>query len=138
MSWEYGGNYRDNQIPDAEEDCANYDSDQTSRRITVRGRTRILVGHDLEGKHGITDRQIAYVLENWALRGIHTTSDDTQSWNYMAYVAQIGKIVIVAVSVDGDKIVTAFASAKMTRKWRQGDRNYFTRYYQRFEERDGI
>lgn len=56
----------------------------------------------------------------------------------MAYVAQIGKIVIVAVSMDDDKIVTAFASTKMTRKWWQGDRNYFARYYQRFEERDGI
>ena len=123
---------------DAQENCASHESAQASRTITAGGRTRVLVGHALEGKHGIMDWQIAYVLENWALRGIHTASDGTQSWNYMAYVAQIGKIVIVAVSMDDDKIVTAFASTKMTRRWMRGDRNYFVRYYQRFEERDGI
>ena len=123
---------------DAQESCASHESAQASSAITAGGRTRVLVGHALDGKHGITSEQIAYVLENWALRGIHTASDGTQSWNYMAYVPQIGKIVIVAVSMDDDKIVTAFASTKMTRKWRQGDRNYFVRYYQRFEERDGI
>ena len=78
------------------------------------------------------------MLNNWVLRGLHTEPNGAQSWNYLAFVPSLDKLVIVAVSMDDARIITAYASRRATEKWRTGDRDYFVRHYpENLEVRDG-
>ena len=122
----------------ARRDCPGRSLNPAGYTVTAGGLTLTLVGHARDGKHGITNEQIAYALDNWALRGLYTEPNGAQSWNYLAFVPALDKLVVVAVSMDNARIVTAYASRRAIEKWRTGDRAYFVRRYQQnLEARDG-
>ena len=85
---------------------------------------------------GITRRIVAEVLDNWTIRGIHTDPNGRQSWNYLAYVPSLQKIVRVGVSIDDNIITTAFRDDNVTRAWQRGDRSYFRRHFRNLTMKD--
>ena len=105
--------------------------------ITVGDKTRTVSRHLKEVRHsGITAKRIEYALDNWLLRGIRVDRDGSMSWTYLAFVPGVNEMVRVAVSIDDQRIITAFADRTATRHWNRGDRDYFRRGYENLEERD--
>ena len=110
---------------------------QLPHEITAGGRTRTVSQHIRNEPHiGVTARRVEYVLENWVIRGIHTSPDGRQSRIYLAVVPGLGKMVRVAVSIDDETVVTAFPDGSATNNWNKRNLDYFTRRYQNLEMRD--
>ncbi len=86
-------------------------------------------------ERGITEVQVAYVLDNWQLRGIDNTPGREPSHVYFAYIPEHTKIMKVAISLDDERIVTTHLDARATKDFQRGTRNYFVKY-QGLEERD--
>jgi len=87
-------------------------------------------------ERSITEAQIAYVLDNWQLRGIDNTSDIGPCYVYFAIVPERNRAIKVAVSIDDASIVTVHLDRAATRNLKSGTRGYFIRKYQDLEERD--
>ena len=83
----------------------------------------------------ITAERVEYILENWVVRGIHTAIDGTQSWVYFATPPDLGKMVRVAVSIDDERIATAFPDTQANNHWSRGNISYFGRKYRNVEVR---
>ena len=108
------------------------------RHLEAGGRTRAISQHLLNSRRAeITRRIVAHVLDNWTIRGIRTDDSGRQSWNYLAYLPSLETMVRVAVSMDDNTIISAFADRTANRAIRQGNRGYFNRIYTNLEERDG-
>ena len=88
------------------------------------------------GHPDVTESQVVYVLENWQFRGILTEDDGRQSVVYLAVVPWRNKFVRVAVSVDDELIITAFADKRATNNWNLGNIDYFADSYDNLEARD--
>ena len=84
----------------------------------------------------VTESQVAYVLENWQLRGVKTDDWGRQSIVYLAVVPWRRKMVRVAVSMDDTSIVTAFPDRKATVNWNKREYGYFARRLASLEIRD--
>ena len=84
----------------------------------------------------ITVERVEYVLENWEVRGIHTAIDGTQSWVYFATLSDLGRMVRVAVSIDDERIATAFPDTQAANHWNRRNISYFHRKYRNVEVRD--
>ena len=107
--------------------------------ITAGGWTRTVSDHLKEmsqSRADITAERVEYVLEHWVVRGIHTAIDETQSWVYFAMLPDLGKMVRVAVSIDDERIATAFPDTQATNHWNRRNTNYFERKYGNVEVRD--
>ena len=79
---------------------------------------------------------IAYVLDNWVLRGIFPTSDGRECWRYYAFVSRVGRVVRVAVSLDDERVIVGFIDSEATRHLRQGDFSYFANKSRAMETRN--
>ena len=76
-----------------------------------------------------------HVLDNWVIRGIKTDALGRQSMCHLAFAPQLEKMVRVAVSMDDNRIITAFPDDAATKHWNEGNLSYFVRHYQDLEER---
>ena len=76
-----------------------------------------------------------HVLDNWVIRGIKTDALGRQSMCHLAFAPQLEKMVRVAVSMDDNRIITAFPDDTATKHWNEGNLSYFVRHYQDLEER---
>ena len=110
----------------------------TAYTIFAGGRNRTLTNHALRTRRpGITDAVIAFVIDNWQLRGIYSdlqTGRDSRV--YLAYVPGIDRVVRVAVSTDESRILSAFPDRNATRNLARGNRNYFVDRYRDLEVRN--
>ena len=79
---------------------------------------------------------MVFVLENWQIRGVKTDDEGRKSVVYLATVPWRVKMVRVAVSMNDNLIVSAFADTSSTTKWNEGDIDYFAKRYQDLEIRD--
>ena len=94
--------------------------------ITVGGRNLELSMHIRRSPHpGITGGRIAYVLEHWSIRGNCIDTRGSRTWTYWGFVPGLDKLVKVAVSLDGERIVAAYQDRTATNNWNQGARSYF-------------
>ncbi len=90
----------------------------------------------LDNPHpGMTRKVVAHVLADWFVRGIYIDATGRPSWNYLAYVPDLDKVVRVAVSEDDTTIVNAFRDRNATVAWQQRDRAYFERRFRDLEVR---
>ena len=87
-------------------------------------------------EYDIAEADVAYVLNNWQLRGVDITLDREPSYVYFAYIPEHAKVLKVAVSIDDERIVTTHFDTRATKDLRRGTRNYFLRKYHDLEERD--
>ena len=121
-------------IPFGESGC---DSDGLPDEITADGRTRTVTQHmQNQPNRSITEERVRRVLERWTIRGIYTEDDGTQSWIYLAFIPGLSKMLRVAVSIDDERIVTAFQDRTATQHWNRGNLDYFRTRYQNVEVRD--
>lgn len=74
----------------------------------------------------VSQKDIAYALANWRIRGIATDERGRQSRRHYAFVPEHGKVVRVAVSMDGKRFITAFIDSEATKYWHQGTQPYPT------------
>lgn len=84
----------------------------------------------------MTRKVVAHALDNWFVRGIHTDKDGRESWNYLAYVPELDKVVRVSVSMDDERIINAFPDTGATQAYRRNDRTYFERRLKTLEVKD--
>ena len=85
----------------------------------------------------MTNARIAYVIDNWQLRGIHPDPQTGQNSRvYFAFVPSIARVVRVAVSMDESRILSAFPDRNATRNLARGNLAYFADRYRNLEERD--
>lgn len=105
--------------------------------ITAGGRTRELTLHAMVRMRvrEIPEAQVAYVLDNWQLRGTDTTPGRKPSFVYFAYIPDADKVLKVAVSIDDERITTTHFDTRATKDFRRGTRDYFLKY-EDLEERD--
>ena len=105
--------------------------------ITAGGRTRLVTRHLRNDPHEEIDtKRVEHVLENWLVRGIRREPDGRLSWSYLAFVHGLEEMVRVVVSMDDERIITAFPDRTATRHWNGGNRDYFARTYLILEERN--
>ncbi len=106
--------------------------------IFAGGKERTLSNHAIQTRRsGITDTRIAFVIDNWQLRGIYSdpqTGRDSRV--YLAFVPGVARVVRVALSTDGRRILSAFPDRNATRNLARGNRGYFADKYRDLEERD--
>ena len=92
--------------------------------IVARGKERTLSNHAIQTRRpGITNGRIAFVIDNWQMRGIFAdpmTGRDSRV--YLAFVPGIGRVVRVAVSMDETRILSAFPDRNATRNLARGNR----------------
>lgn len=85
----------------------------------------------------MTNARIAYVIDNWLLRGIYSDPQTRrESRVYLAFVPGMARVVRVAVSMDESRILSAFPDRNATRNLVRGNRDYFADKYRDLEERD--
>ena len=105
--------------------------------IIAGGRTRRLTEHLQNApRPEITAIRVQYVLDNWLIRGIYTDRKGTRSWGYLAFVPGFDKMVKVVVSLDDERIVTAFPERTATGHWNKGNLDYFVSRYENLEIRN--
>ena len=108
--------------------CNRYNANRR-KTITAGGKRRRISQHMLDDlrndRHSeITRERVAYVLDNWTVRGIYTNPQGDSRVHY-AFVPDLGNVVRVAVSTDGKEFFTAFIDTKATKKWQKGDLAFF-------------
>lgn len=74
----------------------------------------------------VSHKDITHVLANWRIRGVATDDKGRQSLRHYAFVPEQGKVVRVAVSMDGKRFITAFIDSDATKYWHQGTQAYFS------------
>ncbi len=136
MSHRCGANCRRKQVPSTRRYCPSCGWSQARFTITAGGRTRTFTNHALENKHKITRREMAYVLDNWTIRGISADNKGRLGYSHYAYVPARNKLVKVITSMDGARIITAHADRGATKRWIRGDRTHFISRLQQMEERN--
>ena len=121
------------------EPCNRY---KESRRKTVvaGGKRRRLTQHfqtDLRNKRRweVTRESVAYVLDNWTVRGI-STNEDGDGMVYLAFVPEVNKGIRVVVSLDDKSIVSAYPDRRATKKLRVGNYAYYARKLRQMEVRN--
>lgn len=109
-----------------------------SYTIFAGGKERTLTNHAMQTRRpGMTNARIAYVIDNWLMRGIYSDPQTGQnSWVYLAFVPGMDRVVRVAVSMDESRILSAFPDRNATRNLVRGNRDYFADRYRDSEERD--
>ena len=102
--------------------------------ITAGGKARTTTQHlRNSARPEVTAPRIERVLDGWIMRGIQEIGG-RESMNYMAFVPGIKDLFRVAVSMDDQRIITAFVDRTATRNWNKGNRDYFREKYRQWEE----
>ena len=110
--------------------------------LTVGGIERELTSHlqkQAETAHNeITLERLTVVLNNWVVRGIRQDRDGRRSIASLGWIEHEGvrRLMRVAVSIDDQRIISAFLDKTATEKLNIGDVGYFQRNYERLEMRD--
>lgn len=118
------------------ETCNKY-NERRRKTIVAGGKRRLLTLHRrLEPHPEVSNKDIAYVLDNWTIKGIHKNLDGRDSINYLAFVPTIGKVVCVGVSLDDKRIATSFISGAATKNLNRGNFAYFANRLRDMEVRD--
>ena len=105
--------------------------------INAGGQTWYQSQHIFNRPHeGITDAHRAYVLDNWLLAGTRPNQEGRLARHYFAFVPEIGYIVRVVTSFEGNRVVTSHIDGTATRHWRNGNIEYFRRRYPDLEVRE--
>ena len=88
----------------------------------------------------ITLERLTDVLNNWVIRGVRQDPDGRRSIAFLGWIEHSGgkRLMRVAISIDNQRIISAFWDRKATEKLNSGDMEYFQRNYDRLEVRDGI
>ena len=134
MSHKCGPQCRRKQTPSTRRGCPTCGNKRT---LNAGGRTRTIAQYMLSSPHtGMTRKVVAKVLDDWFVRGIYIDRTGRRSWNYLAYVPELKRVVRVAVSMDDSAIVNAFPDRNATMAWRRGKRAYFEGRFQNLEVRD--
>ena len=119
--------------------CPSCNRSRESRQKTIvaGGKRRLISLHRKTNPHvEVSNKDIAYVLTNWTMKGIYTNRDGSESVNYLAFVPTIGKVVCVGVSLDDKLITTSFADRGATRNLNQGNLAYFANRLKDLEVRN--
>ena len=111
------------------------------RTLTAAGVQREITIHVHRRSHmrsEITVENLIDVLENWVARGIRYDESDRPSMAHLGWIQHGGarRLMRVAVSMDDQRITTAFADTPATDKWNSGDFDYFQRTYEQWEIRN--
>ena len=117
--------------------CNRY-RENCRKTIVAGGKRRRITPHLREGmqkesRREVTLARVAYVLDNWAIRGIHIKR---QNLNYLAFVPDVSKVIRVAVSLDDKAILSAYPDRTATRNWNQGNLTYFANQLAGMETRN--
>ena len=105
--------------------------------ITAGGRTREVSLHlKVTNRTAVTPSRVVYALENWVIRATHLDPvTRLESVLHFAPVPPLRGILRIAVSIDDEKIVTAFIDQEATIRWKRGDLDYFYDIYYDVEVR---
>ena len=110
--------------------------------LTAGGRTRQVTAHLQQQAASIhteiTLERLREVLENWVIRGTRYDRHGRQSIAFLGWVEFGGdqRLMRVAVSMDDQRIISAFLDTTAAVKLNSGDMGYFQRNYARLEARD--
>ena len=120
--------------------CPSCNRYNESRRKTLAGggKVRRITPHLREGmrkdsRREVTLPRVAYVLDNWMIRGVNIKH---QTLNYLAFVPDVSKLIRVAVSLDDKAILSAYADRTATKHWNLGNLAYFTNQLANMEVRN--
>ena len=121
-------------------DTCNRYNESRRKTLVAGGKRRLLSRHmqaDLRNNERpiVTRERVAYVLENWKVRGIDTKAD-RDGMVYLAFVPEVNKGIRVVVSLDDKSIVSAYPDNKATKKLPAGNYAYYARKLQQMEVRD--
>ena len=110
--------------------------------LTAGGVERELTAHlqrqAVSIHNEITLERLTSVLNNWVVRGIRTDCCGRQSIAFLGWIEYSGgrRLMRVAVSIDNQRIISAFLDTTATEKLNSGDMEYFQRNYEGLEVRD--
>ena len=87
-----------------------------SNVIVTNGKRRTLTSHCMDQirERGIRETWVADVLENWVAR---RWNDRRESMNYWGYVEDRSRLLMVAVSADDERIITAYFDTRGTEQY---------------------
>lgn len=121
--------------------CPSCNRSRENHRKTVVGGGKVrrisqhMLGDLQNNRHSeITRERVAYVLDNWVVRGVYTNPQGDSRVHY-AFVPDLGKVVRVAVSMDDKEIITAFPDTRATKKWQKGELTFFANKLAKLEVR---
>ena len=140
MSHRCGANCRRKRGLRSECEPCNRYKESRRKTIVAGGKRRLMTRHfqtDLRDKlrPEVTREIVAYVLDNWAVRGIDT-SKGRDGTVYLAFVPAVNKGIRVVVSMDDKSIVSAYPDNKATKKLPVGDYAYYARKLRQMEVRN--
>ena len=110
--------------------------------LNAGGITRLVTAHLQRQAVSIHDEitleRLISVLNNWVVRGIRHDCRGRQSIAFLGWIAYGGgrRLMRVAVSIDDQRIISAFLDTTATEKLNSGDMEYFQRNYEGLEVRD--
>ena len=137
MSHRCGANCRRKQTPNQRSSCPSCGSRRLPRTITSGGRTRELTHHARNEVHpGVTAKRVERVLENWTIRGICKDSRGRPAVVHWGFVPGLRQMIRVAISMDDERIITAYQDRNATTSWKNEKRAYFVKRCQSLEERN--
>ncbi len=121
-------------------ECDSCNRSKANRRKTLDagGKRRHISLHllnDLRNnrREEITRERVAYVLDNWTIRGVNI---EHQTMNYLAFVPEVDTVIRVAVSLDDSRIVTAYPDRTAAIHLSRGTFAYFTNKLANMEVRN--
>lgn len=140
MSHRCGANCRRKRGLRSECETCNRYKESRRKTIVAGGKRRLMTRHfqtDLRDKirPEVTRESVAYVLDNWAVRGIDT-SKGRDGTVYLAFVPAVNKGIRVVVSMDDKSIVSAYPDSKAAKKLRDGNYAYYARKFRQMEVRN--
>ena len=137
MSHRCGANCRRRQQPSQRKNCPSCGSRRLPRTITAGGRTRSVTRHARTETHpGITAKRIERALEDWVVRGVCKDKDGILALVHWGFVPGLRRMIKVVVSLDDERIITAYQDRNATNNWKRGDRAYFLERCRSLEERN--
>ena len=109
--------------------------------LTVGGIQREITFHlrqQAEKRSEITVQNLATVLHNWVVRAVRYDESRRPSVVHFGWVEHNGvqRLMRVAVSMDNQRIPTAFVDTSATAALHNGYLDYFQRNYEQVEMRD--
>ena len=98
------------------------------KNLTAGGKTREVTAHLQQRateRPELTEERITAVLENWVIRGVGADRLGRPGMNYLGWVEYEGetRLMRVVVSMDDQRIVTAYLDRSATKRFASGSWN---------------